>query len=270
MLEHASHLVVRIVDHDVEAGDGVVLAADGLEVEGDELGLDGGGDPLGRNLVALAGLLDHHGGDVAGGDLRALERHWDGEGASAAAAVADGLPLEPAEAEPVQRYVDGLGVAVPDPLLDAVDVLGLVVVDAPPALEPFAFEVVADGAQLVAARLHGHVRPPLLRVRDLQDHRAPGHSTQAGHHGHRRHPAVLQRRRRHHARRGPAVPPRGGGGVARQPARARGLAPKDDALGSPRPFQPVAHCTRHFYPSLNTLGRRNSLPSTQKPSNVRI
>mmetsp|Transcript_26348 Transcript_26348/g.57205 ORF Transcript_26348/g.57205 Transcript_26348/m.57205 type:complete len:346 (+) Transcript_26348:622-1659(+) len=164
--DHRVSLVLGVVDHDVEAGDGVVLAGGALEVAHLELGLGGGGlAASGQSILVPRLRLTHHrGGDVAGGDGSALHGEGHREAASAAAAVRDGAVLEAAlRLQPAHHLLHGLIMASTNVKLHLVYIVSLAV-DLLPALSPNRLEVVLHGRHLVALSLGGHLLTPLLRI----------------------------------------------------------------------------------------------------------
>ena len=109
----ARHLFGRVVDHDVDARDGVVLAAERLEVRRRE------GRALAQAQVRRTPLClgRHRARDVRGDDGRAALGEWNGERADAAAGVAPGAVgqgLPPVRVDPFQDLVHRLPVASPD------------------------------------------------------------------------------------------------------------------------------------------------------------
>mmetsp|Transcript_11886 Transcript_11886/g.21426 ORF Transcript_11886/g.21426 Transcript_11886/m.21426 type:complete len:208 (+) Transcript_11886:907-1530(+) len=180
MLHHRVGLLLRVVDHHIQAGDGVVLASNRLEVHRLKGGRDGGKlvGLGGRGLVALRRLSRHSGGNVTCADGGAPQRQGDGEASCATACVSDGDALQAALLlKPRQYLLHRHGVPGADVQLHLVHLIRLAVDLLPPA-ETLRVEVVFHRLQLVAA---GHLHlllSPFLRVGSDQGsaQRSDGHA----------------------------------------------------------------------------------------------
>lgn len=156
MLDHTHHLVGGVVDGDIDACHGVVVARDGLEVGGVELRI---GDP--HLLGPAVGLRAHGVADVARADVRPHLSERNGEAPHAAAAVAHALSFNVTVGlDPVDDLLDGLIVSRSNVELHAVDLVALGI-DLIPAVEALSVEVFADlrlqggESEVWAARLIG-------------------------------------------------------------------------------------------------------------------
>mmetsp|Transcript_9642 Transcript_9642/g.23925 ORF Transcript_9642/g.23925 Transcript_9642/m.23925 type:complete len:324 (-) Transcript_9642:182-1153(-) len=164
--DHGVSLVLRVVDHDVQARDRVVAPAHALQVQRLKLGrhrgrVAGGGAGL---LKAARSLGSHGGADVAGAHGRAAQGQGDGQRACAAAAVGHrGAHHAALLVQPAQHLVHGLRVALADVQLHLVHVVSLTV-NLVPALEAGGVEVVLDRLQLIATGLLHLLLAPLLWV----------------------------------------------------------------------------------------------------------
>mmetsp|Transcript_1007 Transcript_1007/g.2349 ORF Transcript_1007/g.2349 Transcript_1007/m.2349 type:complete len:289 (+) Transcript_1007:352-1218(+) len=167
---HVPEFVVRVVDHDVEARDHVVLSRERFEVRRDEGRLRDIrlGPVRARGAEPALCFRHHRAGDVARCHLRPFECERDGKASRAAARIAHRGALDAfgcSRGEPRDRLLDRLRVAVPDVLLDVVDVLRAIVIDATPPLESLPFEVRCNGLHLDATGLRCHFLPTLLGIR---------------------------------------------------------------------------------------------------------
>mmetsp|Transcript_4387 Transcript_4387/g.10725 ORF Transcript_4387/g.10725 Transcript_4387/m.10725 type:complete len:224 (-) Transcript_4387:64-735(-) len=136
---HLRHLVLRVMNHHVNAGHRVVVALNTLQVGRGEL------DVLHSQARRAGGAFLRHGGaDVRRTHLGAALCERDGERADATPGVAERLPLlrGAVRVHPLQHFLDGLRVAVPNVHLHGVD-LAVLTVDARPPVKPLGVEILA-------------------------------------------------------------------------------------------------------------------------------
>mmetsp|Transcript_20093 Transcript_20093/g.40569 ORF Transcript_20093/g.40569 Transcript_20093/m.40569 type:complete len:226 (+) Transcript_20093:259-936(+) len=162
VLHHAIGLVLRVVDHHVQACHHVVLALDILKPPRIK--------DRSNSLCALSlalfkasfSFLRHLNRDVASRDSGSLESERDGEAAGSTARITDGL-VGYGSVEPVQHLRNRNGMAITDVFLHAVHLVRFTV-NLAPSLEALPVEVVLYTGHFVTSGRVRHLLPSPLRV----------------------------------------------------------------------------------------------------------
>lgn len=166
VVDHAVDAILRVVNHDVDAGDHVVLAGALLETHGVKLGRLFRRLGTARDEFVVTTLrFAHHGRrNVARSHVRPLERQRNGQRSGTATRVAHRHASQILALHPVQNLIHSLLMSGTNIELHLVHIIRLTVNLIPP-LKPSRVKVILHRSGFVATRFRHHALPSLARVR---------------------------------------------------------------------------------------------------------